>query len=422
MTETTKINFPDLIPKSFYPVHRDIGECAHTHYALCGGRGSCKSSFVSLEIVLGIMADETANAAAIRKIGKNLRESVYEQLLWAIDMLGAGDLWDSRVSIPELVYKPTGQKIMFRGADDPRKFKSVKCASGRIKYIWYEEADEFSGIEELDMINQSLMRGNGHFFVFLTYNPPRSGAHWINTAFACPRPDRLFHKSDYRDVPKDWLGEAFLAEAEYLRMTDERRYANEYLGEITGTGAEVFGNVTLMTLDDVTVSDFDRVYRGIDWGYGADPFVYIAAATEGRKLYIFEEYYRCGARYDEIAAAIERFAPGRAVITADSAEPRSNDELRSRGFNIRGAKKGQGSVEYGIRRLCDLDRIVIDPVRCPNAAREFTGYKLVSDGNGGYRSGYPDRDNHTIDAVRYALEERFSRRQIGVIDRKKLGI
>lgn len=422
MTEPNRINFLDLIPPSFYSVHRDIGESAHTHYALCGGRGSCKSSFVSLEIIRGIMADKNANGCAIRKVGKNLRESVFEQLLWAIEKLGASDLWDSRVSIPELVYRPTGQRIIFRGADDPRKFKSVRLSSGYMKYIWYEEADEFAGIEEIDMINQSLMRGSGRFFVFYSYNPPRSAASWINTEFAKPRKDRIMHISDYRDVPREWLGEAFLAEAEYLKKSDPRRYANEYLGEITGTGAEVFTNVKLQPIDGEMIKSFERIYRGIDWGFGADPFVYIAVAPVSRRLYIFEEFLKHCARFDDIVSGISAFGVKQSVITADSAEPRSNDELRSRGLNIRAARKGQGSVEYGIRRLCDLDAIIIDPLRCPNAAREFTGYKLVSDGNGGFRSGYPDRDNHTIDAVRYALEEHFARKTVGHIDRKCLGI
>ena len=120
-----------------------------------------------------------------------------------------------------------------------------------------------------------------------------------------PRADRLVHRSTYLDVPREWLGEAFLAEAEYLRSSDERRYRNEYLGEITGTGAEVFTNVKLETIPDGMISSFERVYRGIDWGYGADPFVFIAAAAEGRKLYIFDEFVRFGARYDEIAEAVK---------------------------------------------------------------------------------------------------------------------
>ena len=396
--------------------------CGHTHYVLCGGRGSCKSSFVSLEIVRGIMGDRNANAVVIRKIGKNLRESVYEQCLWAIEKLGASDLWDSHVSIPELIYRPTGQKIIFKGADDPRKFKSVKVSEGYIRFIWYEEADEFAGIEEIDMINQSLLRGNGDFACFYTYNPPRSASSWVNTEFAKPRDDRITHKSDYRDVPAMWLGKAFLAETEYLRKSDPKRYANEYLGDITGTDAEIFTNVLLQPIDDDKIEGFDRIYRGIDWGYGPDPFVYIGTALEKGKLYIFEEYCERGASFDDISAKLREMTAVKGVITADSAEPRSNDELRARGFSVRAAKKGQGSIEYGIRKLCGLERIIIDPVRCPNAAREFTGYRFTPDGCGGFRSGYPDRDNHTIDAVRYALEERFSRRNVGMLDRRRLGI
>ena len=422
--ETTRINFLELIAPSFADVHRDIGERAHTHYALCGGRGSCKSSFAALEMIRGVMADRNANAIAIRKVGRTLRESVYEQLLWAIDMLGAGDLWDSRVSIPELVYKPTGQRIIFRGADEPRKFKSVKLSQGYIRFIWYEEADEFSGQEEIDLINQSLMRGGDSFVCFYTYNPPRSAASWINAEHAKPRSDRLVHRSTYLDVPPEWLGQAFIAEADYLKGADPKRYANEYLGEMTGTGAEVFTNVSLQPLEGELIRGFERVYRGIDWGYGADPFVYIGASYDSgsRRLYVFEEFFRYGAGFDEITRAIKDFGAGNALITADSAEPRSNDELRARGLNIRAAKKGQGSVEFGIRKLCECQRIIIDPVRCPNAAREFAGYRLQSDGNGGFRSGFPDKDNHTIDAVRYALEERFSGRGVHVIDRRKLGI
>ncbi len=370
------------------------------------------------------MQDSQANGVALRKVANKLRTSVYEQLMWAVDMLGAGDLWDGHISIPELIYKPTGQKIVMCGADDPRKLKSVKFSQGRVKYIWYEEADQFSGMKEIDTINQSLIRGEGRFFCFYTYNPPRSAADPVNSAFAVPRADRLLHRSDYRSVPEKWLGRAFVAEAEFLKKNDPKRYENEYLGMINGTGDEVFRNVRLAAISGHQISSFERTYRGIDWGYGADPFVYIGTAYENssRTLYIFEEFYKCGARFDEIASVIGSMDPKRYVITADSAEPRSNDELRARGINVRPAKKGQGSVEYGIRRLCDLSAIVIDPVRCPNAAREFTGYKFESDGNGGFRSGYPDKNNHTIDAVRYALEERFSRKNVGIIDKRKLGL
>lgn len=424
MTTSGTVKLSELIAPAFFSVHRDIRKSAHTHYLLCGGRGSCKSSFASIEVALGIMEDKNANAVVLRKVGQNLRDSVWEQLCWAIERLGAEKLWEFKVSVPEMVYLPTGQKIVFRGGDNPRKLKSVKAASGYIKYVWYEEADEFSGQEEIDNINQSLLRGGDKFCCIYTFNPPRERDSWINRLYEESRPDRLCHKSDYRSVPAQWLGRSFIAEAEYLSKSNPTRYRSEYLGEVTGTGAEVFGNINVREIADREISGFSRIYRGIDWGYGADPFVYIETAYErnSRRLYIFGEYYRCGAKFDEIEKGIKKLNPEGQLVTAESAEPRSNDELRDRGIRIRAAKKGQGSVEQGIRMLQNLEEIVIDPVRCPNARREFCGYCFQPDGYGGYRSGYPDRDNHTIDAVRYALEEALTRRTAKAIDRKKLGI
>lgn len=423
-SETEEIRLSKIIAPSFYKVHRDIWDKKHTHYALCGGRGSGKSSFVSIELILGIMADEKANGVVLRKVGQYLKDSVFEQLLWAIDILGVGEQWERKVSLPELIFLPTGQKILFRGGDNPRKLKSTKVSSGYIKYIWYEEADEFSGQEEIDLINQSLMRGGEDFFCFYSYNPPKSADSWINLEHQKPRADRLFHRSNFLTVPKKWLGKSFLSEAEYLSRANPLRYKNEYLGEITGTGEEVFGNIVLRAISDKEISEFDHICRGIDWGYGADPFVYLEIAYEksGRRILIFNEFYRFGVKLDEIAAEIKRLNQGHFPVTADSAEPRSNDELRDRGIKVIAAKKGQGSVEHGIRMLQNLEEIVIDPVRCPEAAREFRSYKLLPDGNGGYRSGFPDKDNHTIDAARYALEEKFCRKSVSYIDRRKLGI
>lgn len=414
----------ELIAPSFFAVHRDIREERHTHYVLGGGRGSCKSSFVSLEIILGIMSHPNTNALVLRKVGLYLRDSVFEQLVWAIDVLGNADEWDCKVSVPEIVYRPTGQKILFRGADEPRKLKSTKVSVGYIRYVWYEEADEFSGQEEIDLINQSLLRGGDIFTCFYSFNPPKSKSSWVNSELVLPRPDRLFHMSDYRSVPREWLGEQFLAEAEYLREQNPQRYANEYLGEQTGTGAEIFPNVTVREISEEEIKSAERICRGLDWGYGADPFVYLSLIYDktSRRILIFSEFYRYGAKFDKIAEAIRNDNPANTAIIAESAEPRSNDELRSRGLRIRAAKKGNGSVEHGLRWLMNLSEIVIDPIRCPNAKREFTSYRFESDGNGGFRGGFPDRDNHSIDAARYALEDYTERRKTGVLDRKKLGI
>lgn len=158
-----KIFLSSLIGPAFYEVHRDIAANKHVHYWLKGGRGSGKSSFVSLEIILGMMADPKAHAVVLRKVAVNLKDSVFEQLWWAIRSLGVEDQWESKLSPMEMVYKKTGQKIIFKGADKPRKIKSAKFREGYVKYIWYEEVDEFSGMGEIRTINQSLMRGGEDF-------------------------------------------------------------------------------------------------------------------------------------------------------------------------------------------------------------------------------------------------------------------
>ncbi len=370
------------------------------------------------------MNDRNANGVVMRKVGQYLRDSVFEQLLWAIEKLGVSDLWESKVSVPELVYKPTGQRILFRGGDKPRKLKSTKVAEGYIKYVWYEETDEFSGQEEIDNINQSLLRGGEVFCCFYSFNPPREKSAWINAMCEDVRDDRLVHRSDYRSVPKEWLGPQFIAEAEYLKTKNPLRYENEYLGISTGTGAEIFTNVTVREITDSEISGGEKFCRGLDWGYGADPFVYLGLIYDrgGRRILIYHEFYKYGVKFDEIAENIHAENTHRQLIIAESAEPRSNDELRCRGVRLKPAKKGSGSVEFGIRWLQNLNEIVIDPVRCPNAKREFCGYRFEPDGNGGFRGEFPDRDNHSIDAARYALEDISERKNAVAVDRRKLGI
>lgn len=397
-----------VLAPSFHALHRMIRRGEATHYWMAGGRGSGKSSAASVEVLLSVMRHPEANAAVLRKVGATLRDSVLGQLLWAAGALGVRELWEARLSPLELIFRPTGQKIFLRGVDDPRKLKSLRAEKGYIRCIWYEEADEFSGPGELRSINQSLMRGGEEFTVFYTFNPPKSPAHWINreAARAALRPGTAVHRSDYRGMPPEWLGEAFLAEAERLREESPEAYAHEYLGEAVGTGGEVFPNVRLRRIGDGEKAAFCRVKRGIDWGYGADPFVYLAAEYDKkrRRVLLYHEFYRRRASYDEIAEEIRRENPLREAVAAESAEPRSNDELRARGIRVVPAKKGPGSVEHGISWLQNLAEIVIDPERCPNAAREFSGYSLEPDGEGGFRCGFPDRDNHCIDALRYGFE------------------
>lgn len=375
------VRVSQIIAPSFYPVHAAIKRHKYTHYWLKGGRGSTKSSFVAIEIILGMMRDPEANAVALRKVGNTLRESVYEQLLWAIDVLGVTDNWLNKVSPMELIYTPTGQKIIFRGVDKPKKLKSTKLKKGYFKYIWYEELDEFNGMEEIRTINQTFMRGGEKFVVFYTYNPPKSKSNWVNEEARTERPDRLVHHSTYLNVPREWLGEQFILEAEHLKAINEKAYRHEYGGEETGTGGEVFENVKLRYISDEEIKAFDRIRRGIDWGYAIDPFHYAVVHYDRtrRRLYVFYEIHQTKLSNRKATDLIKQENKNNRLITCDSAEPKSIAELRSYGLMVQGAKKGPDSVEFGIKFLQDLEEIIIDPRRCPNTAREFLNYELEKD-------------------------------------------
>ena len=405
--ETTTVKLTDLIAPSFYDLHYDIKQGLHTHYKLKGGRGSAKSSFISVEIIKGMMEDPDANAVCYRKIGNTLQESVYEQLLWAIDALRVNHLWKANLTPLRLTYLPTGQRIIFRGMDDPNKAKSIKVRKGYFKYIWLEERAELDGEEDERKVLQSLMRGGSKFVVFYSWNPPKSINNWVNQDVLFARSDTIVHHSDYRSVPAEWLGEQFLIEAEHLKKTKPKAYEHEYLGIATGTGGQVFDNVVTRKITVEELAHFDRLRNGLDWGYAADPFAFIQSHYDKtrRRLFIFGEIYQIKLSNRKAAIKMIRMNPDNILTIADCEEPKSIAEMREMGINIRGSVKGPGSVEFGIKFLQDLEEIVIDPERCPNATREFTGYELERDKNGNFKGKYPDKDNHTIDAVRYSLED-----------------
>lgn len=400
-----QINLTNVIAPSFYDVHWDIHDGLHTHYWLSGGRGSTKSSFISTEIILGIMADPLANAVVLRKVKDTLNESVKDQLIWAIQALGVEDYWDMPETKLVLTYKPTGQEIRFRGADKPKKIKSMKFAKGYTKFIWYEELDEFTSMEEVRMINQSLMRGGSKFVVFYSYNPPKSANNWVNTEKQLTRPDRLTHHSTYLTVPVEWLGEQFIIEAEHLKETKLAAYEHEYLGSVTGTGGEIFDNIQIRTISDEEIEDFYNVKRGIDFGYGKDPATYnvMHYDRKHKRLYIFHEFYKWKLSNLKLFEHVQEENSNNDMVYADSAEPKSISELMQYGMRVVGVKKGPDSIDYGIKFLQSLEAIVIDDIRCPDTAREFLTYELEKDPNGNFKSGYPDKNNHTIDATRYAM-------------------
>ena len=401
------IKLSQLIGSAFYDMAHDVFQHGHTHYDLSGGRGSLKSSAVSLIIPCLLISHPGTHAAVFRKVGNTIRDSVFSQYVWAIDKLGMADLWASRISPPELIYKPTGQRILFRGTDDPMKLKSIKVPFGYIAFTHFEEKDQFAGRKEIRNILQSTMRGGDLYWNFESYNPPISRDNWANLDSQEIRSDRLCHKSTYLQAPPEWLGEQFLAEAEYVKETNEREYRHEYLGEAVGSGSEVFENLDIREITDEEISHFDRIRNGLDWGYYPDPFAFNRMQYDAaqRILYIFDEMT---ARKQGNKETAERLlAKGLTRddrITADSAEPKSVADYNKFGLNCVGAQKGPGSVEYSMKWLQQLAKIVIDPKRCPDTVKEFTSYQYERTKEGDLISGYPDKDNHHIDAVRYGAE------------------
>lgn len=403
------VRLSDCIAPSFQAVHRDVRRGGHSEYWLRGGRGSGKSSFVSIEIVLGLMRDPLANAVVFRKVAATLRESVYEQMIWAVHQLGLDGEFRFRLAPLEIENLRTGQRILFRGADDPGKTKSIKVVRGYFGFLWFEELDEFAGVREMRTIKASVLRGMGRGIAFCTYNPPQSARNWVNAEALIPRPDRLVHSSSYLDVPNHWLGATFIAEAEGLKQTNERAYRHMYLGEVTGSGGQVFDNLRLRPLTEAE-ENADKAYCGLDFGFAVDPdaFIRVGCDPARRKVWVLDEFCAVRTPVDRLAEEVRSRSEG--VVRCDSADPRMIAQLRERGINAVAVKKSPGSVAAGIRWLQERSEIVIDPMRCPNAARELSGYEYPPAPDGGFLSEYPDRDNHLIDALRYALEPELSRR------------
>lgn len=407
----SKVKLSTVIGPAYKGLAHDVFRHGHTHYDLSGGRGSLKSSAVSLLVPLLLLTHENTHALVLRKVGNTIRDSVYAQYIWAIGELGMAAYWDAKKTPMELIYRPTGQKVMFRGADDPMKIKSIKVPFGYIAVTHFEEKDQFAGRSEIRTILQSTMRGGSEFWNFESYNPPRSRDNWANIDSLEERADRLTHKSTYLEAPPEWLGQQFLDEAEYLKETDEQSYRHEYLGEAVGNGGNVFENLELREITDEEISRFDRIYQGVDWGWYPDPFAFIRLHYDRARetIYFIDEIYENKLTNEASGAEIKKRGYTNAYIVCDSAEPKSVADYKDMGLPAKNAVKGPGSVDYGMKWL-QRRKIVIDRRRTPNAYAEFVNYEYERNKEGDIISGYPDADNHLIDATRYALEWAYLRR------------
>lgn len=412
------ISLSEVLSPGLHEVHRTVRRGGVDEVVLAGGRGSTKSSFASVELIKLLLEHPECHAVVLRKVANTLRTSVYEQMAWAIGALGLAGRFELTVSPMRAVYRPTGQRILFLGLDDPGKLKSIKVPFGYIGLAWFEELDQFSGPEEIRNVEQSLFRGGSFSFAFKSFNPPAMVRSWANRYALEARAGKLVHHSDYRSVPPAWLGPRFLQDAEHLAATNPTAYRHEYLGEVVGSGNAVFENLRIEAITAEQLAGFERRLHGVDWGWYPDPWAYNGCSYDAgrRVLYLWDELTRLRTPNQETARLLtERGVcqdPEREEqLTADSAEEKSCGDYRAYGLPCRGAEKGPGSVRAGMKWLQSLAAIVIDPERCPNTAKEFGEYEYEVDRRTGeVLEGYPDLANHHIDAVRYATNRIWKRR------------
>lgn len=404
---TLTADLKDLIAPCYYDLHRDIKARKYQFINLPGGRGSAKSSFVALEIVLNIMKSTTGkeNAIVFRLVGGTLRESVYTQIQWAIDALEASHLWKSTITPLGYEYKPTGAQIMFRGLDKGEKLKSVKPRKGYFAYIWFEEFSELPGELLLRSVQQSVMRGGNDFIVFRSFNPPISKNNWANVYIQQPNKKAVTLLTNYTMIPREWLGEAFIEEAERLQGINETAYKHEYLGEAVGTGGEVFPNLDIREISEEEVNNLVYIFQGLDFGFAVDPACFLRVAYDHKHetIYLLDEIYKRHISNAEMSQEIETRGYNDELIICDCAEPKSISDLKDCGLPARACYKKPGCVAYRIKWL-QHRTIVIDPRRTPNAHREFTQYSYPVDKNGLLQSTLEDKDNHSIDSLGYALD------------------
>jgi|LDZU01.1.fsa_nt_gi PBSX family phage terminase large subunit len=403
----------NAIAPSFYDVYRDIGTHNHVEYIFKGGRGSTKSSFTSEIIIELIINNSEWHALVTRQVKDTLRDSVFSQLQWAINYLGLADKFRCTTNPLEITYIPTGQKIYFRGGDDPLKIKSIKPRFGYINILWFEELDQFKGAEAVRSIVQSAIRGGDKAYIFKSFNPPRSRNNWVNKDLEIPKENRYVHESDYRSVPVEWLGRTFIDEAEFLKEINPGAYDHEYLGVSNGVGGLVFENVQIRKIADEEIAQFDHVLHGLDWGYFPDPADYIRCHYDAARLtlYIFGEVRKWKTGNRELYTALVEYGlTPEDTLICDSAEPKSIADFREYGASARGAEKGPESVKYSIKWMQSLKAIVIDPERAPYAGEEFLNYEHEIDKDGNYISDYLNVNNHSIDATRYATNLIWRRR------------
>ena len=421
------------ISPTFCDVSRAIDSGKANRVMLKGGRGSTKSSYGYQKCLDIFLHRPHAQWICGRRYANTLRRSCFANVLWAIAKRGMtvgkpgeGCDFDKTVSPMELTYNKTGQKIIFSGLDEPEKLKSItfEDPDAKIEILLLEEYNQLSGPEDARNVRQSVFRSD-YSLEFDIYNPEPDTEQWTNKEARIEEPGKLVHHSTYLDVPAEFIGKRFIEQAEVLKEINPTAYANEYMGDETGLTDTIFNNVVAQSITYEDTLAMKWIRCGMDWGFQSDPWVWLRVGYDRktRTLYILDEIFNTktldDANIEEVKRhLIERDETGKPLYTndgkpvynrnkpqneirADAASPKDIATWRHGGMAIMGASK-RVPVADGIKWLTKRKAIVIDRERCPLAYQEFSRYRALEDDEGNFK-GYPDKDNHTIDAVRYAV-------------------
>ncbi|HGP3997140.1 TPA: PBSX family phage terminase large subunit [Enterococcus faecium] len=408
----------EFLPPKFHSVWRATLNQDILNVVCKGGRGSGKSSDIA-HIVTQLLMRYAVNAVGIRYVDNTLEQSLYEQMKWAIEQQGVSHLFKFNKSPLRITYKPRGNYMIFRGAQNPERIKSLKDSKFPFAIGWIEELAEFKNEDEVTTITNSLLRGeldDGLFYKFFySYNPPKRKQSWVNKKYETSfQPKNTFiHHSTYKDNP--FISKEFLSEVEAARARNPRRAEWEYDGKAIGSGIVPFDNLRIEagSITDEMVANFDNIRQGLDYGYATDPLAFVRWHYDKKRncIYAIDELYEVKCSNRHAAQWIKSNKYHYQDIIAE-VEPKSNAEMRNEHdiLKIRQATKGPDSVEYGEKWLDDLDAIYIDPIRTPNIAKEFENIDYQTDRDGNPKPRLEDKDNHTIDATRYAFNDDMRKR------------
>lgn len=415
------LKLPDIIGKGYGTFWRWKGR----YRVVKGSRASKKSKTAALWYITNMMKYPDANTLVIRKTFRTLKDSCFTELKWAIHRLGVDAFWDIKESPLEMTYKPTGQKIYFRGLDDPLKVTSITVDHGVLSWMWIEEAYEISSEDDFNMLDESIRgaipEGSDLFKqVTLTFNPWNEH-HWLKKRFFdSPDEETIALTTNY--LCNEWLDDADKKVFETMRKQNPRRYKVAGLGDWGIVDGLVFENWKEEQFDLISKKDYlkldnaarkvgNYVFRedvqsafGLDFGYTNDPSALFSGFidVEHRKIYVWDELYENGLSNRKIFERIQSMGYGKEKIIADCAEPKSIDQLKGYGLRVKGAEKGKDSVNNGIQFIQDFE-IIIHP-RCVNFLTEISNYTWDKDKLGNKLNRPIDDFNHLMDAMRYALE------------------